>query len=159
APTITTIDHNALVTSYLVKMRGQCHSQDLREPMPVVTAGGKHLAEVRAFLIKYYGTAVGAPLDEPMHTATTNDRFGLVTIHGDQYQIVDIGLRMFKRHELFAGNGFPPDYIIDHDVHGNPITEESAIARCGNAVPPQFAEALVRANLPDLCIDKIEKAA
>ena len=140
-------------------IRDRCHSQDLREPMPVVTAGGKHLAEVRAFLIKYYGTAVGAPLDEPMHTATTNDRFGLVTIHGDQYQIVDIGLRMIKRHELFAGNGFPPDYIIDHDVHGNPITEESAIARCGNAVPPQFAEALVRANLPELCTDKIEKAA
>jgi len=159
APTITTIDHNALVTSYLVKMRGQCHSGSLLEPMPVVTAGGTHLAEVRAFLIKYYGTAIGAALDEPMHTCTTNDRFGLVTIHGSEYQIVDIGLRMFKRHELFAGQGFPADYIIDHDANGNPITEESAIARCGNAVPPQFSEALVRANLPELCIDKIEQAA
>ncbi len=28
------------------------------------------------------------------------------------------------------------------------------VARCGNAVPPPFAEALVRANLPELCQSK-----
>ncbi|WP_281713574.1 hypothetical protein [Anaerotignum lactatifermentans] len=29
------------------------------------------------------------------------------------------------------------------------------MARCGNAVPPPFAEALVRANLPEMCGEKI----
>ncbi|ALD79544.1 hypothetical protein M8D60_001057 [Escherichia coli] len=28
------------------------------------------------------------------------------------------------------------------------------VAGCGNAVPPPFAEALVRANLPELCQQK-----
>ncbi|MBU5672695.1 DNA cytosine methyltransferase [Paenibacillus brevis] len=154
APTVTTVDHNALVTSHLVKLRGTCQDgQPVTEPMPTITAGGLHVGEVRAFLLKYYGSADnGQQLDEPLHTVTTKDRFGLVTVEGVDYQIVDIGMRMLEPHELFAAQGFPAKYIIDVDADGKKYPKSAQVARCGNAVPPPFAEALVRSNLPEMCV-------
>jgi len=148
-----TSNRYGLVTSHLIKLRGTCRDgQSIAEPMPTITAGGLHVGEVRAFLLKYYGSADnGQNLGEPLHTVTTKDRFGLVTIHGVDYQIVDIGMRMLEPHELFAAQGFPPNYIIDVDADGKRYSKSAQVARCGNAVPPPFAEALVRANLPELC--------
>lgn len=142
-----------LVTSHLVKLRGTCQDgQPTTEPIPTITAGGMHVGEVRAFLLKYYGSADnGQQLDESLHTVTTKDRFGLVTIHGVDYQIIDIGMRMLEPHELFAAQGFPSNYIIAVDADGKKYSKSAQVARCGNAVPPPFAEALVRANLPELC--------
>jgi DNA (cytosine-5)-methyltransferase 1 len=74
-----------------------------------------------------------------------------VTIAGQDYQIVDIGMRMLEPHELFKAQGFPENYIIDRDDKGKPYPKKEQVARCGNAVPPPFAEALTRANLPELC--------
>lgn len=151
-PTVTTVDHNALVTSHLVKLRGTCqHGQSVTEPMPTVTAGGLHVGEVRAFLLKYYGSDVGQNYSEPLHTITTKDRFGLVTIQGNEYQIVDIGMRMLEPYELFAAQGFPANYIIHRDADGKTYPKSAQVARCGNSVPPPFAEALVKANLPEHC--------
>lgn len=159
-PTVTTVDHNALVTSHLVKLRGTCqHGQPVTDPMPTVTAGGLHIGEVRAFLLKYYGTDSSIPCSEPLHTVTTRDRFGLVTVRGEDYQIVDIGMRMLEPHELFAAQGFPADYVIDHDATGKKFTKTAQVARCGNAVCPPLAAALVRANLPEMCADAQEVAA
>lgn len=159
-PTVTTVDHNALVTSHLVKLRGTCqHGQPVTDPMPTVTAGGLHIGEVRAFLLKYYGTNIGHPADEPLQTVTTKHRFGLVTVRGEDYQIVDIGMRMLEPHELFAAQGFPTDYVIDHDATGKKFTKTAQVARCGNAVCPPLAAALVRANLPEMCADAQEVAA
>ena len=56
-------------------------------------------------------------------------------------------------------SGFPHDYIIDRDVNGDPITRSDQVARCGNAVCPAVAEALVRANLPEYCKKKISDMA
>ncbi|HDX8451395.1 TPA: DNA cytosine methyltransferase [Aeromonas hydrophila] len=159
-PTVTTVDHNALVTSHLVKLRGTCqHGQPVTEPMPTVTAGGLHIGEVRAFLLKYYGTNIGHAADEPLQTVTTKHRFGLVTVRGEDYQIVDIGMRMLEPHELFAAQGFPADYVIDHDATGKKFTKTAQVARCGNAVCPPLAAALVRANLPEMCADAQVEAA
>lgn len=151
--TLDTSNRYGLVTSNLIKLRGTCaDGQPVTEPMPTITAGGNHVGEVRAFLLKYYGTADnGQALDEPLHTVTTKDRFGLVTIEGTEYQIVDIGMRMLEPHELFAAQGFPPTYVIDRDADGKKYPKSAQVARCGNSVPPPFAEALVRANLPELC--------
>lgn len=148
-----TSNRYGLVTSHLIKLRGTCQDgQPVTEPMPTITAGGMHVGEVRAFLLKYYGSADnGQQLDEPLHTITTKDRFGPVTIEGVDYQIVDIGMRMLEPHELFAAQGFPSNYIIDVDADGVRYPKSAQVARCGNAVPPPFAEALVRANLPELC--------
>ncbi len=152
-PTVTSVDHNALVTSHLVKLRGTCKDgQPVTEPMPTITAGGTHVGEVRAFLLKYYGNeADGCELQDPLHTITGRDRFGLVTVNGVDHVIVDIGMRMLQPHELFKAQGFPEHYIIDRDASGKPMTKTAQVGRCGNSVPPPFAEALVRANLPELC--------
>ncbi len=107
------------------------------------------MAEVRAFLIKYYGNEEdGHGLDRPIGTVTVQDRFGLVTvtIEGEEYVIVDIGMRMLNARELFNAQGFPPTYIIDHDSAGNPITKTAQVAKCGNSVSPPVAEALAAAN-------------
>lgn len=140
-----------LVTSNLVKLRGTCaHVQPVKDPLHTVSAGGNHMAEVRAFLVKYYGNEQdGHGLESPIGTVTVNDRFGLVTvtIAGEEYVIVDIGMRMLTPRELFNAQGFPPDYIIDRDSAGKPITKTAQVAKCGNSVCPPLAEALVRANM------------
>ncbi|WP_413732310.1 DNA cytosine methyltransferase [Sodalis sp. RH20] len=159
--TVTAKADSALVTSHLIKLRGTCKDgQPVTEPLPTITAGGLHIGEVRAFLLKYYGTDKdGCAMTDPLHTVTSNDRFGLVTVAGVDYQIVDIGMRMLQPHELYAAQGFPSWYIIDQDYKGTKYAKDKQVARCGNAVPPPFAEALVRANLPELCRAKAEEAA
>ena len=104
----------------------------------------------RAFLIKYYGNEQdGHDLDSPIGTVTVQDRFGVVTvtIAGEEYVIVDIGMRMLSPRELFNAQGFPADYIIDRDAAGLPITKTAQVAKCGNSVCPPIAEAMVRANM------------
>lgn len=146
APTVTTVDHNALVTSHLVKLRNNCIGQDVREPIHTLTTGG-HMGEVRAFLLKYYDTAVGQGLDESLHTITTKHRLGLVMVKGEPYQIVDIGMRMLEPHELYAAQGFPANYIHDRTIGGKRLSKASQVRMCGNSVCPPVAAALVRANL------------
>lgn len=125
----------------------------LTEPLHTITAGGNRFGLVSAFLTKSYGSNTGQSLKEPLHTVTTKDRFGLVTIKGEDYKITDIGMRMLQPHELFSGQGFPPSYIIEKDYTGKSYSKSKQVARCGNAVPPPFAEALVRANLPEYCVE------
>jgi len=106
-----------------------------------VTGGGQHLAEVRAFIIKYYGNEKhGCSLSEPMDTVTGKDRLGLVTIHGEDYQIVDIGMRMLTPRELARGQGFPDSYILTG-------SKSVQVAKIGNSVCPVMSEVLVRANV------------
>ena len=153
-----TSNRYALVTSHLIKMRGNNIGHKADEPLHTITAGGMHLGEVRAFLMKYYGSDTGQNCTEPLHTVTTKHRFGLVTVQGQDYQIIDIGMRMLQPHELFAAQGFPDTYIIDRDSEGNRFSKANQVAKCGNSVPPPLAEALVRANLPELRIKDREGA-
>lgn len=146
----------------------------LTKPLGTVVSTGKH-ALVTAFLSKYYSgnyTGAGGDVKEPLHTITTKERFalvqaflskynseqdynyGIVTVNGEQYKIVDIGMRMLEPHELFLAQGFPSDYIIDRDYKGKPYPKTAQVARCGNAVCPPIPEALVRANLSELCDSK-----
>ena len=121
---------------------------DAREPLPTVTATGQHLAEVRAFLIAYYKSERdGQRLTAPLRTVPTHDRFGLVTVHGRPYRIVDIGLRMLSPRELFNAQGFPADYVIDVDFEGRPMTKTLKIELAGNSVCPPVAHALAAANV------------
>jgi len=150
-PTITSVDHNSVCAATLIQMNNNCYGRDIKEPIPTITAGDGHFGEVRAFLIKYYGQGTGQEIKEPLDTVTANDRFGLVTIKGIDYQIVDIGLRMLEPKELYGCQGFPEDYIIDRDYTGKTYPRTEQVKRCGNAVPPPFANALVRANLLELC--------
>lgn len=150
-PTVTAQDHNSIISANLIQLNNNSVGSDARGPLPTVTAGGGHFAEVRAFMVKYYGNAQGQDIRKPLDTVTPHDRFGLVTVHGNDYLIADIGLRMLEPKELYGCQGFPEDYIIDRDFEGKAYPRSEQVARCGNAVPPPFAEALVRSNLPELC--------
>lgn len=140
-----------LVSAFICQQQGQSIGTDLREPLNTMT-GVNHMGEVIAFLTKYYGCGTGQDMREPLDTVTSKDRFGLVEVRGTKYQIVDIGLRMLEPHELYAAQGFPADYIIDRDIDGKHITKTEQVKRCGNAVCPPIPAAMVRANLPDLCV-------
>jgi len=186
--TLVARDNKALVTSLLVSLRGGLSdhtntAKDVREPAPTLTAGGTHVAEIRtvlvarefveaypkaplvaAFLLKYFGTKKdGCRIDRPLHTVTTKDRYALVlvTIDGQDFAIVDIGMRMLTPRELFLCQGFPPDYKIDITVRrrvkkgrryiyrDKPLTKGAQVRLCGNSVCPPHAASIVRANYRD----------
>lgn len=151
-PTVTAWDHNSVVTTNLIQMNNHCDGRDIADPLPTITAGDGHFGEVRAFLIKYYGNGSAEDVTEPLDTITSRDRFGLVTIQGVDYQIVDIGLRMLEPRELYGCQGFPDDYIIDHDFEGHTYPRSEQVRRCGNSVCPPLPAAMVRSNLPELCV-------
>ena len=146
--TVTSTDHNALVASHLVKLRNNGIGSDHREPLHTITGGGEHFGEVRAFLVKFYGNERdGVGMAEPLHTVTTKDRFGLVTVAGEEYAIADIGMRMLAPRELFRAQGFPEHYIIGDDPsQGLSLTKSAQVRMCGNSVCPPVAQALVTAN-------------
>jgi DNA (cytosine-5)-methyltransferase 1 len=148
--TVTAKDHHALSAAFLTKFYGTSTGAQMQQPIPTITgqAWGGHLGQVRAFLVKYYGTG-GQQQDlfDPLHTVTGKARFGLVMVHGEPYQIVDIGMRMLQPHELFAAQGFPDDYKIAPEFCGKPLTKTAQISLAGNSVCPQVAEAVVAANV------------
>ena len=152
--TVDSSNRYGLVTSFLSKFYKTGIGQDEREPLHTVTTSAGHFGEVRAFLIKYYGEGTGQDIEQPLDTVTSRDRFGLVTIQGVEYQIVDIGLRMLEPKELYGCQGFPNDYIIDHDNTGKTYSRSEQVKRCGNAVCPPIPAAMVRSNLPELCVRK-----
>lgn len=152
--TTTAVDHNAIVTAFINRQFKTSIGHEIDEPLATTTTVNKSNL-VKAFLIKYYGQGTGQKVDEPLDTIVSRDRFGIVTIHGVDYQIVDIGLRMLEPKELYAAQGFPPDYKIEFDVNGTQYSKAKQVARCGNSVPPPFAEALTRANLHEYCGVKI----
>ena len=156
--TVTAVDHNALTATHLVKLKGTNLGGPVTEPVQTITAGGghfgvvttmvakaepgadlRHWAEIRDLLNTYCGYNLGP------------DDVLLFQIGGERYFMADIGLRMLTPHELYRANGFPDDYRIDRDYTGKEYPKTKQVARCGNAVPPPFATALVRANLPEWC--------
>ncbi|PMN68393.1 DNA cytosine methyltransferase [Enterovibrio norvegicus] len=147
--------HFALVTSHVIKMRGTNLGHGAAEPLHTISAGGLHLGEVRAFLVKYYGTSHAGSCNSPLDTVTTKDRFGLVTVHGEEYQIIDIGMRMLEPHELYAAHDFPATYKISHDMNGKKLTKRAQVARVGNSVPPTMARVLVNANVEQPLLSEI----
>ncbi|MCQ9618341.1 DNA cytosine methyltransferase [Paenalcaligenes niemegkensis] len=152
-----------LVTAYLAHLRGNCDARDVNDSLQTISAGGLHhglvecelssddesgALQVAAFLINYYGTGDARTLDAPMDTVTTRDRLALVTVHirGTPYVIVDIKLRMLEPHELYAAQGFPPNYIITHGHDGRKFSKSAQVRMCGNSVSPPPAMALIQAN-------------
>lgn len=147
--TVTAKDHNSLVTAHIMTMRNNMDGQPIDEPLTTISTSGAHHAEVQAFLVKYFSNGAPKPVSEPLDTVTTKDRFAVVTIHGEDYIITDIRMRMLQPRELFRAQGFPEEYIIDRDADENPYPKSKQVARCGNAVTPPVPTALVRANLPE----------
>lgn len=140
--TVTAVDHHSLVGAWLEKYRGTGVGADARQPMPTVTSQGTHLAAVAAFLTTYYGSdRDGQDLHDPLRTVTAVDRFGLVTVDGELYRLIDIGLRMLQPRELLRAQfgRFAGEYVLLG-------TQRQQVAAIGNSVCPEVAEAIVRAN-------------
>lgn len=147
-----------LVASTLVKLRGTSNAAEIDTPLHTVSAQGFHHAEVRAFLIAYYGNEKdGRGCADPIGTVVSRERFGLVTVNGEDYAIADIGLRMLTPRELFRAQGFPDDYVIDVGVGGKRLPKDAQVRMCGNSVCPPIARAIVSANWIEMA--RIEEVA
>lgn len=153
--TVTEKDHHALVVATLVRQFGTSSGADIEKPMATVMPdGGGKTSLVKAFLTKYYGTGGASNLRKPAPTLTTKDRLGIVTVHGTDYFITDIGMRMLRPRELFLAQGFPESYIIDFDYNGKPLSKTAQVRMVGNSVSPPAARALVEANCPEMILQR-----
>lgn len=149
--TLDTANRYALILPYIVTLRNHMDGQSIKEPLTTISCKDHHEL-VYAYLIKYYGTNhLVCDVRNPIDTLTSMDRFAIITVYGEKYIIKDIKMRFLTPREMYDLSGFPGDYIIDFDADGNVYTREKQVARCGNAVTPPVATALVRANLPEYC--------
>lgn len=161
-PTVTAVDHNALQTAHMVKMKGTNLGGQAQDPLQTITAGGGHHGVVATRIVKAEPGAdlqnwpkIRAALNEFCDYHLEDTEVILFSIGGAWYFMADIGLRMLTPRELYRANGFPDDYKIDRDYTGKEYGKTKQVARCGNAVPPPFATALVQANLPEWCGEEI----
>ncbi len=163
--TVTTEIREGVTLAHITKYKGTNIGQDFSVPLQTITskeefgtvytrlekirdkADMKFWPEVRKLLNKYCGYSIA------------DDEVLLLQIGGVDYFISDIGLRMLSPKELYAAQGFPIDYIIEKDYTGKAYPKTHQVARCGNAVCPPMAKALVTANMPEYCIIDLKTMA
>lgn len=154
--TITTRGtQQTVIAASMMNMHGASRRDaSIEAPHPTLCAGGQHSALVAAFLQKYYGQGVGQEATDPLHTLSTRDTFGVVTVEidGETYAIADIGMRMLTPREQFRAQGFPDSYEIESGPDGRTFTKTEQTRMCGNSVCPPLAAALAQANVPDLAM-------
>ncbi len=162
-PTLTAGgNHVGIINAFLTKYYGTGGAVDLSEPIHAVTTKERFGLVENNFDVepltdeqRYNAWNCARLVD---HFSDLPDDWNLFPAPRPQYLsvgeyiIVDICMRMLIARELYNASGFPPDYIIDRDIDGTLWPKSEQVARCGNAVPPPFAEELVRANMPELCI-------
>ena len=165
-PTVTAVDHNALCAAHVAEFKGQDIGQAMEKPLRTITASAGEFAECRAVLAKAEpGRDLGRwpqireLLNKYCGYDLKDDEVILLIIRGMAYYIADITLRMLTPRELYNAMGFPVDYLIERDYLGNAYGKSKQVARCGNAVCPPMAEAMVRANFPEWDRGKIDTMA
>ena len=161
--TVTTKDRENLSVCHLAHFKGQDKGQDLHEPLMTITQAYGQFALIQTKIVVFdeknnlgYWPQVRKLLNRFCGKSIAENEVLLLNISAEWYYISDIGLRMLTPRELYNAMGFPPDYIIDRDIHGRPISRKDQVARCGNAVCPPLAAAVVRANCPELCPGEID---
>lgn len=153
--TLTSKEHMALTSACLVKYYGTAKAADVGEPMHTITA------KARMGLVE----AEARQNSEPRRYEKVRDflrTWGVIgpkdeaefIYQGVVHRITDILMRMLAPRELYTAQGFPPDYIIDELPGGKRLTKTAQIRMCGNSVPPELIEALVRANGPNTWIQR-----
>lgn len=163
---LTTVTHeprHSLVAAHIAEFKGKDKGQSASDPLRTITASAGEFGAVGTVIEQYddgknlgYWPKIRDLLNRYCEYHLAKDEVLLLVIGGTHYYIRDILLRMLAPRELYNAMGFPPDYIIDHDYTGNEYKKSAQVARCGNAVCPPMAEAVVRANLPEWCGEKIE---
>lgn len=161
--TVTSHDREALVAAQIAEFKGADIGQDCRKPLRTITASAGEFAVVRVTLRQTGDMGYWPQVRELLNRFCGYDLAGneclVLMIGGVGYYIADVTLRMLTPRELYNAMGFPPDYQIERDYLGNAYPKSKQVARCGNAVCPPLAEAMVRANLPEWCSRKIETMA
>ena len=159
-PTVTAVDHNSVCAAQIAEFKGADIGQDCRKPLRTITASAGEFAVVRVTLSQTgdmgYWPQVRELLNRFCGYDLADNECLVLMIGGVGYYIADITLRMLTPRELYNAMGFPPDYQIERDYLGNAYPKSKQVARCGNAVCPPLAEAMVRANLPDWSCKKID---
>ncbi len=157
--TICSKDREALTLAHITEFKGQDIGQDVNNPLRTITTsigefGAVHtrLEKVNGFNDLKFWSQVRDMLNTYCGYNIAEDEILILTIGGIDYFISDIGLRMLTPAELYRAQGFPEDYIIDHDYTGKPYPKSQQVARCGNSVCPPMAKALVAVNLPEYCV-------
>lgn len=161
-PTVTAIDHNSLTFAHLAHFKGKDKGQNPNQPLMTITQGDGQFAQITTKVVKwnnetdlYYWPLVRDMLNEYCDYDLKDDEILLMNILGVWYFICDIGLRMLIPRELYSAMSFPFDYVINNYKDGSPIPRSEQVAKCGNAVCPALATAMVRANLPEWCKQNI----
>ena len=160
--TVTSHDREALTLTHICEFKGQDIGQNERRPLRTITASAGEFAEIRTEVQTYEPGAdmkhwpeIRALLNRFCGYGLKDNEALLLNVGGTHYFIADIGLRMLTPRELYNAMGFPPEYIIDRDYTGRTYGKSKQVARCGNAVCPPMAEAVVRANLTEWCGKKL----
>lgn len=153
--TATSHDREAVVAAHVVKFKGQELGQRPTDTLNTITAVNEY-ADCRTVLVKVDGCAnlgnwpkVRDLLNEHCGYDLAEDELLLLIIGGIHYFIADITLRMLTPRELYNAMGFPEDYVIERDYLGHEYKKNKQVARCGNAVCPPMAYAMVWANFPE----------
>lgn len=164
--TVTAKDRNAITTAHITEFKGKDIGQKADTPLRTITASIGEFGAVQTRLEKVngcndlkYWPQVRELLNVYCDYWIADDEVLVLNINGQDYFISDIGLRMLVPKELYAAQGFPVDYIIERDYTGKAYPKTEQVARCGNAVCPPMATALVKANLPEYCIIDISTMA
>lgn len=159
-------DRQGMDAAFIIQQQGQSVGSDIRLPLNTITAGGMghmYFAIVRLYRLPENGLAAGNARDDGNveDTGTADDGHAkaaaegiqdTVIVHSRPYRITKAWLRILEPKELFACQGFPAGYIIDRDQAGKPFRKAEQVRRCGNSVCPPVATALIRANLPEMCV-------
>lgn len=166
---LTTVTHeprHSMVAAHVAEFKGQDKGQSAGEPLRTITASAGEFGAVKTVIERYdggrdlgYWPEIRKLLNKYCGYKLAENEVLLLMIGGVPFYIRDILLRMLAPRELYNAMGFPVDYIIDRDYTGREYKKSSQVARCGNAVCPPMAEAVVRANLPEWCGGKIETMA
>ncbi|WP_216913542.1 DNA cytosine methyltransferase [Nocardia noduli] len=147
---------------FVAELRGgSSDARPVTEALATVTASGNHHGLVvpaelprrvwDSLLMPYYGTGAARPVDQPMGTQSTRDRFALVD-QASRDAIEDVRFRMLQPHEIGRAMAFTTGYT----VLGN---KRERVRQYGNAVTPPVAELLVSALVEAITGEDIERWA
>lgn len=157
--TVTTSGGMLLAAHHIAEFKGEDKGQPMDAPLRTITAGGGEFALVGTKIRTYepgtdlgYWPEIRTLLNRHCGYTLADNEVLLLKINGRLWYISDITMRMLTPRELYAAMGFPPDYVIEKDYTGKPYPKSQQVARCGNAVCPPMAAAVVRANMPEWAI-------
>lgn len=113
-------------------------NRTLDQPLSTICTKQEHCL-VQPFITEYYGNGGAHPINIPLPTITTKDRFAVCGVTDG----IELGFRMLQPNELAAATGFPSDYKFTG-------TKVEVVKQIGNAVPPNFAKALFEQILSEM---------